>query len=108
MEIRVTGRHVEVPAEVRDYLQAKANRLPRFYDRIHGVEVILGHESNQFSAEMIVHVDHKQTFVASETGPDTFALIDVLVDKLERQLKRHKEKKRLHKRDGRTDVPAES
>ena len=103
MDVRVTGRHVEVPDNVRDYAQDKANKLPRFYDRIHEIEVVLDHEGEQFTAEMIVRVDHKHTFVASETGPDTFALIDLIIDKLERQLTKHKEKKRNHKHDSRPD-----
>jgi ribosomal subunit interface protein len=53
---------------------------------------------------MIVRADHKQTFIASETGPDTFALIDLIVDKLERQLTRHKEKVRNRKRNGKPEV----
>ncbi len=105
MDVRITGRHVEVPADVRDYAHEKANKLPRFYDRIHEIEVVLDHEGEQFTAEMIVRVDHKQTFVASETGPDTFALIDLIIDKLERQLTKHKEKKRNRKHDSRPDYP---
>jgi putative sigma-54 modulation protein len=100
VQVRVTGRHVEVTKEVRDYLDEKVLKLPRFYDHIHGVEVVLDHESEQFSCEMIVHADRKQTFVAHGTGPDTFALIDKVIEKLERQLTKHKEKNRGHKHDG--------
>ena len=108
MEIRVTGRHVEVTEDVRNYVEDKANKLPRFYDRIHGIEVVLDRESEQFTAEMIVRADRKHTFVASEMGPDTFALIDMLVDKLERQLKRHKEKNRNRKHDTKGEATSES
>lgn len=101
MEIKVTGRHVTVTDEVRDYVADKASRLPRYYDRIHAIEVVLDHESQQFTAEMIVRVDRKHTLVASETGPDTFVLIDLISEKIERQLTKHKEKNRSHKRDGR-------
>ncbi len=97
MQIMVTGRHVEVTDEVREYIRDKAGKLTRFYDRIHEIEVILDHESDEFSAEMIVRADHRHTFVASDTGPDTFKLIDAITDKLERQLKKLKEKKRNHK-----------
>lgn len=100
MQIRVTGRHVEVTDEVRDYITDKASKLPRYYDRIHEIEVVLGHESEQFTAEMIVRADQKHTFIASETGPDTFALVDLIVEKIERQLTKHKEKKRNRKHDG--------
>ncbi len=108
MQIRVTGRHVEVTDDVQSYIEAKANKLPRFYDRIHEIEVVLDHESEQFRVEMIVRADRKHTFVACEVGPDTFALVDMLVDKLERQLKKHKEKNRNHKHESKPDVTNES
>ena len=97
MQILVTGRHVEVTNEVREYVETKAGRLTKYYDRIHEIEVILDHESEQFSAEMIVRTDGKHTFVARGTGPDTFALVDEIVVKLERQLTKHKEKNRNRK-----------
>lgn len=108
MKIQVTGRHVEVPEDLREYIETKANKLPRYYDRIHEIEVVLDHESEQFTAEMIVRVDQKHTFVARETGPDTFVLVDLVVDKLERQLVRHKEKRRNRKHDGKADFPSQA
>ena len=103
MQVRVTGRHVEVPEDVRDYLMQKTAKLPKYYDRIQDVEVVFGHESEQFTAEVIVRVDRKHTFVASETGPDSFVLIDVVLDRIERQLVKHKEKTRNHKHDGKPE-----
>lgn len=97
MQIRVTGRHVEVTDEVREYVETKAGRLSKYYDRILEIEVILDHESEQFAVEMIVRADRKHTFVARQTGPDTFALVDEIVVKLERQLTKHKEKNRNRK-----------
>lgn len=105
MNIRLTARHVDITDDVRNYVESKAQKLPRFYDRIHDIEVVLDHTSDQFTAEMIVRVDSKQVFIASGSGPDTFALVDQIVDKLERQLTKHKEKNRNHKHDGRPEVP---
>lgn len=107
MNILVTGRHVDVSNEVRTYVEEKTGKLPRFYDRIREIEVILGHESEQFNVEIIVRADRKHTFVASESGPDTFALVDVVVDRLERQLTKYKEKTRDHKHNGKSDFAAE-
>ncbi len=107
MQIQVTARHVRVTDDVREYAQNKASKLTRYYDRIHEIEVILDHESEQFSAEMIVRADHKHTFVAHETGPDTFVLIDSVTNKLERQLTKHKEKLRSRKHDTRNDLISE-
>jgi putative sigma-54 modulation protein len=104
VQILVTGRHVQVSDEIREYVQTKAGRLPRFYDRIHEIEVVLNHESDeQFSAEMIVRAGKKHTFVAADTGPDTFALIDRITNRLERQLVRLKERRRNHKHDARVE-----
>jgi putative sigma-54 modulation protein len=97
VRILITGRHVEMTDEVRQYVYDKVGRLSKYYDRIHETEVILDHESEQFRVEMIVRADRKHTFVASGTGPDTFVLIDAIADKLERQLTKHKEKNRTRK-----------
>ncbi len=103
MQINVTGRHVEVSDEVKGYVEEKASRLPRFLDKLHTVDVILGHESDEFTVEMIAHADGCNPFVAREIGPDTFALVDIIVDKLERQLTKQKEKWRKPKHEPRDD-----
>ena len=108
MQIQVTGRHVKISEDIRSYVEEKLGRLPKYYDRIHDVEVVFGHESEQFTAGIVVRADRKHTFIASETGPDTFALIDIVVERLERQLRKHKEKNRNHKHDGLADVSADA
>lgn len=97
MEILVTGRHMDVTDEVREFVLGKAGKLSKFYDRIHEIEVILVHEAEEFSAEMIVRADQKHTFVASGSGPDIVGVVDGITEKLERQLKKLKEKRRNHK-----------
>ena len=97
MRISVTGRHVEVPEAVKEYACEKLSKLPRFFDRVQAIEVVLGQDSGDFSVEIIVHVDRTDPFIARETGPDTLALIDTLTDKLSRQLRRHKERYRNRK-----------
>ncbi len=105
MQLNITARHVEIPDEVRAYVGERVDKLLRFYDRIHEVEVILGHESEQFTAEMIVRVERKHTYLASESGPDTYALIDAITEKVSRQLIKHKEKQRNYKSDGKPVIP---
>jgi ribosomal subunit interface protein len=60
---------------------------------------VLDHESENFAVEAIVSADGNP-FVAREVGPDTFALIDLVGDKLERQLLKHKERFRNRKHLG--------
>ena len=97
MQISVTGRHVKVTDEVKAYAADKAGKLPRFYDRVQAIEVILDQEGDDFTVDMIVTAEGRNHFIAHEAGPDTFALIDLIVDKLERQLRRHKERFRNRK-----------
>lgn len=105
MQISITGRHVDVNDDLRGYAEEKVQRLERFYSRIHEAEVVVSHESEQFTIEVIVRAGHKHTFVATETGPDPLALIDIVTDKVERQLKKQKEKERAHNnRDASQDV----
>jgi ribosomal subunit interface protein len=93
---------------MRGYAEQKVQRLPRFYDRVQAVEVILDRESDMASVEMIVTAGGKQTFVAKEVGPDALACIDLLVDKIERQLTRRKEKFRNRKHIGKRTEPYET
>ncbi|GMU38059.1 MAG: Ribosome hibernation promoting factor [Phycisphaerae bacterium] len=96
MQLTVKSRHVEVPEEIRKYAETKASKLPRFLDRISAIEFVLDQESDLWTAELIVKVDRASDFVAKETGPDRYALIDSIVEKVERQLIRHKEKVKDH------------
>jgi putative sigma-54 modulation protein len=102
MRITVSGRHIGVSDAVRGYCQEKAERLERFYDRIKAIEVILDGQEGQHTAEMIVHSDGTHPFVASEEHKDLYAAVDLLIDKLERQISRHKEKLRNRKHPPRT------
>ena len=97
MQISVTGRHVTVTEQIKDYAAEKAGKLPRFYDRVQAIEVILDQEGDAFTVDMIVTAAGKNHFIAHEAGPDMFALVDLIVDKLERQLRRHKERFRNRK-----------
>lgn len=100
MLISVTGRHGDVPANVKEYAEEKAARLPRYYDRVHAIEVVLDHEGDHAVVEMIVKAAGAQDFIAKESGPEARSCIDLLVDKLERQLTKHKEKFRNRKHPG--------
>jgi len=103
LQVTVTGRHVAVTDEIKEYATEKVQKLPRFFDRVQAVEVIIDHESTNFTAEMIVTAAGSSRFVAHEKGPEPSALIDLLIDKLERQLTRHKEKVRNRKHVGKPE-----
>ena len=97
MQVNVTSRHMTVNDATRDYCTQKAERLVRFYDRIRSIDVILDGHEGRHSAEMIVHTDGTHPFVASEEHEDLHAAVALLLDKVERQIRRHKERLRNRK-----------
>lgn len=98
MEIRVSGKHLEVTPAIRQYANDKVLKLPRYYDRITLMSVVVDKIDNHtVEVEIIVEAEHTAPFVAKVKGPDLYAGIDAAVDKLERQLTDHKEIVRARK-----------
>jgi putative sigma-54 modulation protein len=97
MQITVSGRHMGVSEALNSYCRQKAERLVRFFDRIQSIEVILEGRNGLHFVEMIVHSDRAQPFVAREQHEDAYAAVDLMLDKVERQIRRHKEKLRNRK-----------
>jgi putative sigma-54 modulation protein len=97
MQITVSARHMGISESLKEYCREKSERLTRFFDRIQAIEVILDGEGGQHYAEMIVHSEGTQPFVAREQHDDAYAAVDLMLDKIERQIRRHKEKLRNRK-----------
>ncbi len=91
MQINLTGRHVEVTNAMREYVANKFNRLERHFDNINNVYVILSVEKLAQKAEATLHVNGGEIYAESE-HQDMYAAIDGLIDKLDRQVIKHKEK----------------
>ncbi|MEO1236435.1 MAG: ribosome-associated translation inhibitor RaiA [Planctomycetota bacterium] len=93
MDVTVTGRHLEITDPIRDHAVARANKLPRYFDRISRVEVVVGRKDNHtYDVELIAHVDGHEHFVAHGQHEDPYAAVDDAEAKLERQLADHKDK----------------
>lgn len=95
MQMNLTGHHVDITPSLRDYVDTKVERLERHCDRIKGMHVILTVEKLKHKAEAKVDVVGKPLF-ADAKEEDMYAAIDRLIDKLDRQVKKHKEKGRDH------------
>ncbi|MHC5061254.1 MAG: ribosome hibernation-promoting factor, HPF/YfiA family [Planctomycetota bacterium] len=101
MLFTITGKHVEITEAIRSHAQDKTEKLPRYFNGINQIEVIInGSEGGKPSVEIIARGEHRNIFVATETGEDMYACIDLASRKLERQLRRKKEKQRNHKHVG--------
>ena len=97
MQINLTGHHVELTSPLRDYVNSKMERLERHFDHVTNIHVILSVEKLRHKAEATMHVSGGNLF-ADATEEDMYAAIDVLTDKLDRQIKKHKEKMKDHHR----------
>lgn len=97
MQISITGHHLDITPALRSYVDNKFNRLERHFDRMTNIHVILSIEKERQKAEATIHVSRGNLF-ADEEHEDMYAAIDGLVDKLDRQLKKHKEKLTNHRR----------
>jgi putative sigma-54 modulation protein len=97
----ISGRHIEITEAIRRYVEEKTSRLPKYYNSINRVEVIIdGEPGGNTSVEIIASSEHNKIFVVTETGEDAYRCIDAAVRKLERQLKRKKSKERNNKHIG--------
>lgn len=91
MQLNLTGRHVNITDPLRDYVTNKFAKLERHFDHINNVHVILDIEKLSQKAEATLHVNGGELFATSEHA-DMYAAIDGLIDKLDRQVIKHKEK----------------
>ncbi len=104
MQISLTGHHVDLTDSLRAYVDTKFERLERHFDHVTNVHVILSVEKLAQKAEANMHVSGAEIY-ADSTHEDMYAALDSLVDKLDRQLIKHKEKMKNH-RGGNKPVPA--
>lgn len=97
MQINLTGHHVEITDSLRNYVTEKMGRLEKHFDKVSNTHVILSVENVRQKAEATVNMSGNNIF-AESTADDMYASIDTLVDKLDRQVKKHKEKLKNHHR----------
>ena len=97
MRIETHGQHVEVTAALRDYVETKLARLQRHYDQPFVVRTQLSLDKPDHRAEATVNIAGR-TLHADANAIDMYAAIDLLADKLDRLLMKHKEKMVDHHR----------
>lgn len=95
MQIDITGHHVDVTPALRAYVTEKLQKLVRHFDQVNSVHVILNVEKLQQQAEATVNAGGKTLF-ATDSASDMYASIDGMVDKLDRQVRRYKERITKH------------
>ncbi len=97
MAIRITGRQVAVTKQIRDYIEKKLPRLEKYAERIHSIEVVL--EKDRYDHRVEVKIkDGPVSVNAKAKDPDPLRAIDLIIEKLERQMQKKWEKMRGQKK----------
>jgi putative sigma-54 modulation protein len=97
MNLQISGHHLEVTPAIREYVTGKLERVTSHFDNVIGVNVILSVEKLKQKAEVTVHLPGKDIFVEA-IDEDLYAAVDNLVDRLERQVQKYKQKLQDHHR----------
>jgi len=96
MQLSITGHHIDVTPSLRDYVSSKMDKLERHFDHVTNMHVVLSVEKLEQKAEATLHVGNGGNLFADAVHADMYAAIDALTDKLDRQIKKHKEKLQDH------------
>ena len=96
MNLNISGHHVEVTPPLREYVLAKLKRVERHFDKLISAEVVLTVEKLRQKAEATIHASGADLHAEAIDG-DMYAAIDLLMDKLDQQTRKHKEKLRDHR-----------
>ncbi len=95
MQLNLTGQNVEITEPLREFVNNKFAKLEHYFDRINQVYIVLKVERVTQVADATLHVNGGELHATSE-AEDMYAALDGLVDKLARQLNRHKDKLNKH------------
>jgi len=95
MQLNVTGHNIEVTTALRGYVEKKLDRIARHFDQVIDVHCVLTVEKLRQKAEATMHVSGNSIH-ADASEANMYAAIDLLTDKLDRRVKKHKEKKCDH------------
>jgi putative sigma-54 modulation protein len=98
MNLNLTGRHLEITPAIREHVLTKLDKVKRHFDNVIDINVILSVDKLVQKAEANVHVSGKNIF--AETSDDNlYVAIDALIDSLDRQVLKHKEKYTARRHD---------
>ena len=90
MNLTISGHHVDVTPAIREYVMNKLERITRHFDQVIDIAVIFSVEKLRQKAEVNLHVRGKDLH-GEATEEDLYAAIDLMIDKLDRQVVKHKE-----------------
>ena len=98
MNLNLTGRHLEITPAIREHVTSKLDKVKRHFDNVIDVNVILSVDKLQQKAEASLHLSGK-TIIAETSDSNLYVAIDALIESLDRQVLKHKEKNTARRHD---------
>ncbi|MES1983189.1 MAG: ribosome-associated translation inhibitor RaiA [Pseudomonadota bacterium] len=105
MNLNLSGHHLEITPAIREHVLNKLGKVQRHFENVIDINVILSVEKLQQRAEANVHLSGKTIFVECDDA-NLYTAIDNLVEKLDRQILKHKEKNAARRHDDSGNQPA--
>jgi putative sigma-54 modulation protein len=99
VQIKISARHGHLNDESQAFIREKAEKLLHIFSRLTQIEVTVDLQNELKQVEFLVSAEHKHDFVATEKNADLLAAVDLVVHKLEMQLRKYKEKIQDHRRN---------
>lgn len=95
MDIHITGRHIKITPSIRGYVTEKVEKAQKYFDHIIGAQVVLFIEKRAHKAEILIQAK-RHKFRAIAAAADLYSAVDLASDKIDAQLKKHKERLKDH------------
>ncbi|TVQ52538.1 MAG: ribosome-associated translation inhibitor RaiA [Phycisphaerales bacterium] len=97
MNVQISSKHVDLTPSIEEYINKKIEKLPRYFDRVMQIDVVIDKGKKEYTIEIITDVASHDDFIATAHHEDLYACIDLGVDKSQRQLSDYKSKLRDNK-----------
>jgi putative sigma-54 modulation protein len=98
VQIKISARHGHLSEPIQHFIRDKAQKLLHLFSRLTMIEVTVDLQDELKLVELNVSAEHKHDFVASERNKDVLAAVDLVMAKLEGQLRKYKQKIQDHRR----------
>lgn len=99
VEIKVVAKNGQIPPSVSETIQQKVAKLPRFFERTTSIQVIADlQHAEQPRVEIKISAEERNDFFAADTGNNVLSALESVIEKIERQMRKHKEKLTDHHR----------
>jgi putative sigma-54 modulation protein len=98
VQIKISARHGPLSDANQQFIRDKAEKLLHYFQRIMMIEVLVDFKEDDTLVEFLVSAEHKHDFVASERHKDVLTAVDLVLHKLEQQVRKYKEKIQDHRR----------